>query len=178
MFNADLNYEFMNNLKFVFFDLDDTLCDYRGAKQRATQRIDKILNENEIENKAFWKAYRITEPKLMRKFLDGALSREEYREQRFTEVLKIFNKNDAKFSAKLNKLFIYESNKVDIFKDVIPFLECLTDRGLDIALLTNGPSDGQRTKIASTCLGLFLNIYISAKKLEQQNLTKSTLILC
>ena len=55
-------------VKNIIFDLDDTLCDYSGAKERAIGELTKILDERNINSKMFWEKYKEIEPKLFEKF--------------------------------------------------------------------------------------------------------------
>ena len=63
-----------------------------------------------------------------------------------------YTKNIA-LSEKFNELFMYQiNNKIELFDDVIPMILQLQEQDVILAILTNGPSDGQRQKIASTGL--------------------------
>ncbi len=147
---------------YLFFDLDDTLCDYSGAKRRARYLIDYELRANDIDHHKFWEYYQKIEPKLMREFLKNSLSREEYRYRRFSDILAIFQKDSLSLSNKINRIFMEEGNNVELFSDVIPMLDYITRKNIKLALLSNGPSDGQRKKISTLNIGrYFHSIYIS-----------------
>nr|WP_243633144.1 HAD-IA family hydrolase [Paenibacillus xerothermodurans] len=65
----------------------------------------------------------------------------------------------------MNITYMKEANhNVKSFEDIIPFLTAFKRTGMKGAVLTNGPSDGQRDKI--NALGLheyFDKVYISAE---------------
>ncbi len=118
----------MKNYKFYLFDLDDTLCNYRLAKQIAK------------------------------------ISKDQYRHRRFFDVISLFVDDNAdKITQKLNAIFMEEGNKnIKLFDDVIPFIIKLKSHNKKLAIITNGPSDGQRTKIISTGLHNYIDtIFIS-----------------
>jgi HAD superfamily hydrolase (TIGR01549 family) len=55
--------------------------------------------------------------------------------------------------AELNRVFMDVVNdSPQLFADVSPALAGLRDRGVALAILTNGPSDGQRRKLQATGL--------------------------
>ena len=93
----------------------------------------------------------------------GKITVDEYRIRRYSDVLISMNytKNIA-LSEKFNELFMYQiNNKIELFDDVIPMILQLQEQDVILAILTNGPSDGQRQKIASTGLDkYFLYIFI------------------
>ena len=140
--------------KYLLFDLDNTLCDFNSAERKAREVISSLLNENNIDSFKFWKRYKNIEPILYKEFSLGKITVDEYRIRRYSDVLISMNytKNIA-LSEKFNELFMYQiNNKIELFDDVIPMILQLQEQDVILAILTNGPSDGQRQKIASTGL--------------------------
>lgn len=154
----------------VICDLDDTLCDYQKAKKNAITHVNAILMTYRIDTDRFWESYHRVEPVLWRSFMDKVITKEEYRIRRYADALPIQNSHEL--AKKLNKIYMQEANQnIELFEDVIPFMEMLKMRGIEPAILTNGPSDGQRDKLRALGLEKYIqNIYIS----EEIGLSKPT----
>lgn len=146
-------------IKCIIFDLDDTLCDYQEGKQRAIEAISKKMITYGIDINYFWQKYTETEPELFTAFLQRKISKEAYRYRRYHDLLEpeLGEKAD-KLSKEFNDIYMNIANrKLQLFDDVIPCLKALNKKGLLLAILTNGPTDGQSEKYAS----LGLKQYIS-----------------
>ncbi len=61
-------------IKHIIFDLDDTLCDYRKAKENARPHINEVLNTFGIDIDGFWNRFNRVEPLLFRQFADRSLT--------------------------------------------------------------------------------------------------------
>lgn len=149
-------------IKCIIFDLDDTLCDYQKAKSNAINEVNNTLIKYNINLKTFWEAYDILEPKLFREFLDGFISRDQYRVRRYIDILKDTIENPYKISLELNKIYMENANKkIELFDDVKTTLDLLREKAIVLAVLTNGPADGQRDKYNALRLESFIpNLYI------------------
>ncbi len=154
----------MKDYKFFFFDLDDTLCNYKLAKEKANSRINKEIEHYGIDIATFNERYILNETILMKSFLEGKLSKSEYRRKRYSDVLStFFVDNVDEIADKLNLIFMEEGNiNIKLFDDVIPFLKKIKKANKKVAIITNGPTDGQMSKIKNTGLLDYVdNIYIS-----------------
>ena len=131
-------------LSILFFDLDDTLCNYKSAKEKANIRINRQLMNYGIDIHLFKEKYISNEVKLMNSFLEGKLNKIEYRTRRYSDILNFFGVNNVDEKAKeLNLIFMEEGKK-------------------KIAIITNGPTDGQMSKLKVTGLLDYIDhIYIS-----------------
>lgn len=150
-------------IKYVVFDLDDTLCDYQKAKSNAINEVNIVLKEKKIELDSFWKEYSLIEPILYGQFIEGKISIEEYRMRRYSNIIdKQFNDSEE-IANELNNIYMENANKnIELFDDVIPLFNELNRKSIKSVILTNGPSDGQRDKILALNLNyLVSNIYIS-----------------
>jgi putative hydrolase of the HAD superfamily len=149
-------------IKGIIFDLDDTICDYQKAKKNAIIEVNNTLKKANINLEKFWGKYNFLEPKLFREFLILNISRDEYRIRRYTDILKDLVKNSDEMSVCLNKIYMNNANKkIELFNDVKPFIKLLKDKQIEMAILTNGPADGQRDKYSALGLETLIpKIYI------------------
>jgi len=146
-------------VEHIIFDLDDTLCDYSGARVRALGACYDLLPEG-VDRTVYIRKYYEQEPILFQKFVQGKLSKEEYRVRRFLDPM---GESDVSLACQMNDLYMKKANgTVTLFPGVMALLKELKDRAIRVSLLTNGPSDGQHKKIEALGIGAFFDrIYIS-----------------
>ncbi|GAB2564817.1 HAD family hydrolase [Gracilibacillus alcaliphilus] len=149
----------------IILDLDDTLCDYQQAKENAKQKINDVLSEVGVSSKQFWDRYDQFEPALFKQFTEKRLNIREYRYSRFAKSLPSPFHQSKSLIESLNKTYMDEANQnIELFPDADAFLEKIKHTNIQIAILTNGPTDGQRIKIAALGIETYTsNIYISAE---------------
>ena len=141
-------------MKLVIFDLDDTLVDFATTRQLAHSELAKLLEGEGIESAAFLRACTQVDRPLFTLFEQGRLTRQEYRLRRFADPFDLIGLSPRDgLVAQLNKLFMDCVNDSPLlFDDVQPVIAALRSQGARIAILTNGPSDGQRRKLKATGL--------------------------
>jgi putative hydrolase of the HAD superfamily len=141
-------------MKLAIFDLDDTLIDFATTREIAYRQLAQHLDTQGIDSAAFGRVCPAIDRQLFVRFEQGHMSRSEYRLRRFSEPLTAIGvEPESGLVLQLNKLFMDCVNDAPmLFDDVLPVLQRL--RALDIrtAILTNGPSDGQRRKLKATGL--------------------------
>lgn len=102
------------------------------------------------------------DPGLFRQFAERKLTLEMYRTKRFEDVLTAVG-GPRHLVAEMNAVYMRIANEeVALFDDALPALDDLESRGIELVLLTNGPADGQRSKLSR--LGIeerFSRIFIS-----------------
>ena len=149
-------------IKHIIFDLDDTLCDYRKAKENARPHITEVLKTFGIDIDGFWNRFNRVEPLLFRQFADRTIARDEYRIRRFADVLQDSHPRFLEISSELNQIYMQETNqKTELFYDTIPLMKALWSKHIEAVILTNGPSDGQRAKFKTLGLSRYIQrIYI------------------
>lgn len=145
-------------VRMVFFDLDDTLLDHRGASVRAGRAVCAkhaelaSVTADEAEFEAYW--YELTE-RHMDAFFEGLLTHEEQRRMRMKElhgqggVTLDDEQADAAFEF---YLAVYRT-EWRLFDDALPCLATLEERGLRLGCITNGKSATQRPKLEDLALG-------------------------
>jgi putative hydrolase of the HAD superfamily len=142
--------------KAFIFDLDDTLCDYKGAKARAKASVSLLLEAAGLEPSSIWVRYESLEPQLFKAMTRGEISVAEYRLRRYQDCLiasGIRRSHSETLAAEANERYMSIANEqVTLFPDVLATLATLRTHGFRLAILTNGPSGGQRAKLQ--CLGL------------------------
>ena len=150
-------------IKHIIFDLDDTLCDYRKAKENARPHINEVLKTFGIDIDGFWNRFNRVEPLLFRQFADRSIARDEYRIRRFADVLEGSHPRFIEISSELNHIHMQETNqKTELFYDTIPLMKVLRAKGIEAVILTNGPSDSQRAKFKALGLSRYIQrIYFS-----------------
>ncbi|UOQ49349.1 HAD family hydrolase [Gracilibacillus caseinilyticus] len=148
--------------KCLIMDLDDTLCDYQQAKHNAKRKIDRYLSNRGINANYFWERYQEIEPFLFDLFTRKRITIVEYRNRRFADAL---NSPSEELISTLNKIYMGEANQhIELFPDAKHFLEELSDSEFVVAVLTNGPADGQRKKIKALGIESYIQqIYISSE---------------
>ncbi|MFJ8011257.1 HAD family hydrolase [Streptomyces sp. NPDC096339] len=151
----------------MIFDLDDTLCDYGAARQRAKRKIDLLLGEHGVPSgAAYWSRFDELDPILFARFTAGELARDEYRRLRFEIPATDVGADRATASAaavRANAVYVACANTdIELFDDALPTLASLRAAGVELSLFTNGPSDGQRAKIRALGLAPHLDhVFIS-----------------
>lgn len=142
-------------MKLVIFDLDDTLVDFATTRRTAHCKLAEVLEREGIESAAFLRACTEVDRPLFLQFEQGRITRQEYRTRRFAEPFGLLGLTPKDgLVLQLNKVFMDCVNDSPLlYDDVWPALKALHAQGLRTAILTNGPSDGQRRKLRATGLG-------------------------
>lgn len=146
-------------MKLVIFDLDDTLIDFASTRQAAHSCMAEVLKREGIDAQAFLRACTEVDRPLFSLFEQGRITRSEYRKRRFAEPFDRLNLSPRDgLVAHLNDVFMDCVNDSPLlYDDVWPVLKGLKSQGILTAILTNGPSDGQRRKLKASGLGDAMN---------------------
>lgn len=145
----------MHTTRLVIFDLDDTLIDFATTRQTAYKQMGTLLEQEGFDAQAYLQACPPVDRTLFSLFEQGKLTRAEYRARRFREPFDAIGAVASdEFVIRLNTLFMDVVNDTPVlYDDVQPVLARLREQGIRTAILTNGPSDGQRRKLKATGLG-------------------------
>ena len=141
--------------KLVIFDLDDTLIDFASTRRVAHGLMAEMLVDEGIAAEPFLQAVGEVDKPLFAQFEQGRITRQEYRMRRFAEPFDRLGLVPREgLVAQLNRLFMdCVNDSPKLYDDAWTTLERLRRDGLQLAILTNGPADGQRRKLAATGLG-------------------------
>jgi len=146
--------------KYLLFDLDDTLLDFKGSEKQALRKVlqkhnldssDKIIQLYSDINDSFWK-----------RFEKGEITRADIFEGRFIEFSKQLG-IDFDTCAVSQEYFKELSLCGLTFPYAIPLLDKLSKRGYVLAAITNGSTIPQTGRIKASGIKDFFNggIYIS-----------------
>jgi putative hydrolase of the HAD superfamily len=141
-------------LSGVLFDLDGTLADTAGAEREAWDAIAAIIEEHvpAVDRHELYERYSAVFEPHWTAFLEGRIDFGEYRWNRLQEAIAPWGELHAE---------LFEAYRVEkrnglrnlrLFDDALETVRGLRSRGLRVGLLTNGPSQLQRTKIEITAL--------------------------
>ena len=130
----------------IFFDLDDTLLDDRGAQDVYLPQVyaawQHALPHAETDFPTIW---RTALQHHFDRHMRGEISYDEQRRARIREVFRAPSLSDADADRRMREfLDIYEASW-RLFDDVLPVLEALADRPLGV--ITNGTDVQQRSKL-------------------------------
>ena len=143
------------NIELVIFDLDGTLLDYRSAENLAKYRITRDLVSVDVDAVDYWRIFSFVNKDMFRDMIAGVISKEDYRVGRFSRTLgltvkkQIYSGGELRlFGKSFNEIYMRTVNaEIEMFSDAVITLDILKKRNLKLAILTNGPADGQRKKI-------------------------------
>lgn len=155
----------LRHVRYLIFDLDDTLFDYRRSAREAMGAVFEKINEiYKIPVKDLDAEYQLILKGVdVHAFNDGRKST-EYRRERFEQLLMRFGVKDEQLITSL--LEIYNKKLLDntaLFSQTTEVLEGLGKR-YKLILATEGPSDAQNLIIDT--LGIreyFIQIFISGE---------------
>jgi putative hydrolase of the HAD superfamily len=132
----------------IFFDLDETLFDFKSAEFAAVNVLYSLLiHPSPCTREEFYKSWCAIGMKHFGRFLRGELTFEQQKIARMTELLQDVGISADEGEAQRNfQIYLdhFEQNW-RVFDDCFPCLESLKDSRL--GLITNGDSDQQRHKM-------------------------------
>ncbi|AME09956.1 MULTISPECIES: YjjG family noncanonical pyrimidine nucleotidase [Gemella] len=148
----------LTQYKYLLFDLDDTLLDFKKAERRAFKKL--LLNHNIEYSDDLFEKYITINKSLWRKLELGELSSKDVTKGRFKRFFSLLNKevNDEKYD-KEYRIYLAEGNQV--FKGVPELLKKLAQTH-KLYIATNGVAATQRTRFKNNKLDEYFDyIFIS-----------------
>jgi len=148
----------------IFFDIDDTLLDFKGAEYLGVVAFHAKYGEPfNLEIGEFYEQWCKISSKHFKLFLQGHLSFEQQKAERVKDIFKLANislkENEA---SKIFEFYLesFEENWRP-FDDVIPCLEKLCAKRLGV--LSNGDSQQQRMKLEKLGIDGYFELVITAR---------------
>ena len=154
----------MRKYDHLFFDLDHTLWDFdTNSKLAMQQTVSELKLNNQINDfESFFSYYEKINTSLWEAYRNQQIRKPELIKKRFEDTLNHFGILGIDPVA-MNDLYLeLMPLQVKLFPDVIETLDYLKKKGYQMHIITNGFSEVQRKKIASSGLGpYFTRIFIS-----------------
>lgn len=156
----------MDNIKYVFFDLDRTLWDFESNSKATLEELftefnlteklgvsdSEFIHEYKRINEIFWTDYR-----------NGVIKKEELRYARFEAALKFFGHSDRKMGSEIGELYISRSpRKTGLVDGAIEVLEYLKSK-YELHIITNGFEEVQHIKMKSSGLDPYFGHVITSE---------------
>jgi len=147
----------------IFFDIDGTLMDHKGAELEGVKKFYNKYKFNEVtEFETFKKIWVDASNRNFNKYLNKEFSFEEQRANRIIEIFKEFN-IDISYEDALKKfddyLVAYEESW-SAYDDVIPALEALN--GEKLGIISNGDHQQQLMKLEKIGVAKYFDDVITA----------------
>ncbi|KAI4683834.1 uncharacterized protein J4E84_006673 [Alternaria hordeiaustralica] len=169
--------ERLKNATWYFFDLDDTLHEFRKASSAAVDATLHLILEYHAHHKlSSCKPLTVAELraeylKILKTgtsaaFVDGKSSH-EYRAERFQGVMNAFGIDCTEQQMQV-LLDTYETaimQNLQLKEGAIPLLQTLKQQGKSIAIITEGPQDSQERTVAALGLEPYFDRLVTTNKL-------------
>jgi putative hydrolase of the HAD superfamily len=154
----------LKHYQHIFFDLDNTLWDYRTNARETFSEILKEMKLNQLlerfeeflllfdkYNDQYWQAYR-----------NGMTSKETLRKSRFSDTLRFFGIQDVSIVSQVADLYQQRvSRKANLFPGVHETLGYLKEK-YRLYIITNGFAEIQTNKIESSDINkYFIRVFMA-----------------
>lgn len=169
--------ERLKNATWYFFDLDDTLHEFRKASSAAVDATLRLILENHAHHElssgepltvAELKAeyLKILKTGTSAAFVDGKTSH-EYRAERCQGVMNAFGIEctEQQMQALLDTYEATITQNLQLKEGAIPLLETLKQQGKGIAIITEGPQDSQERTVAALGIEPYFDRLVTTNKL-------------
>ncbi|MFC1553836.1 YjjG family noncanonical pyrimidine nucleotidase [candidate division KSB1 bacterium] len=151
-----------NNLKAVFFDLDNTLFNHSKAQRESLIEVYDKFKEyyTGITCDRYLEAYSINNDLFWGKLTRGEITRYECRFLRFWQTLKDLNLDDSIAENQAAYYFNTYMEKNYLMDGAIEVLNFIKEKGFKLGLITNGFRDIQDNKIDTLKIRSFFDAII------------------
>lgn len=154
----------MKKYKFIFFDLDNTLWNFKKNSYEALKVIYKKfgLDSTSIHFNSFYEEYTINNDRLWEAYRNKTISKKELTSKRFGDTFnKLLIKNQD--SEQFNTAYLDEMPLHNELEDgALDVLDYLFSKNYRLNIITNGFKEVQIKKLTNSgILKFFENIYIS-----------------
>lgn len=156
----------MQNIQYVFFDLDRTLWDFESNSEATLKELfsefgltaklgvsdDDFIHEYKRINEIFWEDYR-----------NGVIKKEALRYARFEAAMKFFGYQDRKLASEIGEHYISRSpKKTGLVEGTIEILDHLKTK-YELHIITNGFEEVQHIKMKSSGLAPYFGHVITSE---------------
>jgi putative hydrolase of the HAD superfamily len=147
----------------IFFDIDETLLDFKGAEYVAVAALySECSSKFSISHDEFYHNWCTVGKKHFNRYLSGEISFEQQKIERvkeiFSQINMIMHESDA--SDYFQVYLTHFEDNWKLFDDVIPCLQDLQD--YELGIITNGNSDQQRKKLMKLGIHEYFKTIITA----------------
>ncbi|KAI4954108.1 hypothetical protein J4E91_001818 [Alternaria rosae] len=169
--------ERLRNATWYFFDLDDTLHEFRKASSAAVDAALRLILENHAHHEPssgepptvaeLKEQYvKILKTNTSAAFVDGKISH-EYRAERFQAVMNTFGIDctEQQMQVLLDTYETAITQNVQLKEGALSLLKVLKQQGKSIAIITEGPQDSQERTVAALGLEPYFDRLITTNKL-------------
>jgi putative hydrolase of the HAD superfamily len=160
----------LKSYKHIFFDLDNTLWDYKSNMRETFSEVVRELNLTRIEQRfdEFVKAFDKNNDKYWIEYRKGLISKEYLRRKRFTDSLESIGIHDESIIPPMAELYHQRvSRKTHLFPGVRETLAYLKEK-YDLYIITNGFVEIQTNKLESSTLSQYFERIFMAEAIGFQ----------
>lgn len=157
----------MENIKHIFFDLDNTLWDYR---RNAKITLAKLYEEFQIKDTygysfdEFYPHYYESNEQLWADYRDGKVNKEELRKRRFPEAFENMGIPNAEFAMEYERRFVDEVTDTNyVVEGTEEILEYLKDN-YRLHILSNGFEEVTHQKIRGCIIKDYMETITTAEE--------------
>lgn len=146
-------------MKTVVFDVDDTLYDQIEPFRKAIEVSfsSNVLIKGDISLEKLYKKFRFFSDLVFPKTVDGSLSLNDMRVFRITEAFKYFDYKITLEEAEMfQKKYQLYQGEIELLEEMRELLTQLSEQDIQLGILTNGPTNHQKSKIKQLGIETFI----------------------
>ncbi len=161
--------------RYFLFDLDRTIWDFdTNARNNIFSLIDSF-HLNSVKKSDFYKAYESVNHRLWAKYEAGEIPKEHLRWKRFQETLSLFGIHNLKLAEQMGEAYLSNMpEQTALMPHSLEVLEELYNRGVKMAIITNGFKEVQYKKISNCKLDKFFEAVLVS---EEQGVHKPSPVI-
>lgn len=159
----------VKSYKYILFDLDDTLFDFKASEAKALE--DTLVKFGITPSKEIIKRYSEINVSYWRKFDIGLIEKDVLCKRRFADFGRELGMDESVFpSASVNRFYLDQLGSYGIlFEGAVELCKALRNRGYKIMIITNGTAHVQHSRLQATgftdCIdGLYISEEIGYRK--------------